>query len=175
MKHFILSLFGRDRPGIVAGVSGVLYRLGLNIEDSSMTRLNGEFTIMLILSSQEDMTSDALFEALQSVAQAYELFVVCKEIPYEEYTQPREGLSLYRIVVFGSDKPGIVYRVSKLLADYGVNISDLRTEKRQDLYVMLIECESEKDLYGELMAGLAELKDRLGVDIHLEREEVAEL
>ncbi|MEJ7620037.1 MAG: ACT domain-containing protein, partial [Aquificaceae bacterium] len=38
MKFFILSIFGKDRPGIVASLSKALYQMGLNLEDSSMTR-----------------------------------------------------------------------------------------------------------------------------------------
>ena len=35
MPFFLISLFGKDRLGIVAEVSKVLYQLNLNIEDSS--------------------------------------------------------------------------------------------------------------------------------------------
>ena len=44
---------GQDRSGIVAGVTKVLYQLGCHLEDSAMTRLEGEFTIMLIFSAPQ--------------------------------------------------------------------------------------------------------------------------
>ncbi|MEJ7554142.1 MAG: ACT domain-containing protein, partial [Aquificaceae bacterium] len=58
MKFFILSIFGKDKPGIVASISKALYQMGLNLEDSSMTRLNGEFTIMLIVASDRDIDTE---------------------------------------------------------------------------------------------------------------------
>lgn len=174
MKFFILSLFGKDRPGIVAGVSKVLYELGLNIEDSSMTRLKDEFTVMLILSSDEGITKEEILERLRDVEVQYGLFTFCKELEVSPHAVHAEK-NIYRIVVFGSDKPGIVYSVSSLLADKGVNISNLRTEKRQSLYVMLIEAETNEDLYEELKGELEKLKERLKVDISIEREEELEL
>ncbi|WP_340690271.1 glycine cleavage system protein R [Hydrogenobacter thermophilus] len=170
MKFFILSIFGKDRPGIVAGVSEALYRLGLNIEDSSMTRLNGEFTIMLIVSSESNITSENILESLKDVKEKFHLFTLCKEVQKldQKEHKPRE---LYRLVVFGSDKPGIVYSVSKLLAQMGINIYDLKTEKRGDLYVMIIQAESQEDVFEELSKKLDDIRESLRVDISLEREE----
>jgi glycine cleavage system transcriptional repressor len=50
MKRYLLTAAGRDRPGLVAAVSKILFEEGCNLEDSAMTRLQGEFAILLILS-----------------------------------------------------------------------------------------------------------------------------
>ena len=60
MAHFALSAIGRDRPGIVAGVSGALLRHGANIEDSRMAILGGHFTMMLIVSTPDEGDVEAL-------------------------------------------------------------------------------------------------------------------
>ncbi|MGH2838428.1 MAG: ACT domain-containing protein, partial [Thermoleophilaceae bacterium] len=60
MARFALSAIGRDRPGIVAGVSGALLKHGANIEDSRMAILSGHFTVMLIVSTPADADVDAL-------------------------------------------------------------------------------------------------------------------
>lgn len=168
MKFFILSLFGKDQPGIVAAVSKALYMLGLNLEDSSMTRLNGEFTIMLIVASEEDRTAEEILQSLHEVGQSYGLFMVCREL--EEIACPQVE-AIYRIVVSGSDRPGIVYGVASTLANLGLNISDLRTEKRGNLYVMVIEAEGREGIEDMLRFELERLRDSLGVDISVEREE----
>ncbi|MEW6657000.1 MAG: ACT domain-containing protein [Aquificota bacterium] len=82
-----------------------------------------------------------------------------------------ERKEIYRIVVSGADKPGIVYNVSKLLSEKGINISDLRTEKKGDLYLMFIEGESEEDLFEELRQDLERLRHQLSIDISVERDE----
>ncbi|MEZ0361485.1 MAG: ACT domain-containing protein [Hydrogenobacter sp.] len=170
MKFFILSIFGKDRPGIVAGISKVLYELGMNIEDSSMTRLNGEFTIMLIVSSEADITSEDILERLKNVKERFGLFTLCKELQ-EVQEDVQKGEEIYTIVVFGSDKPGIVYTVSSILSDMGINICDLRTEKRGELYVMFIEAQAQEDVFDKLKNRLEQVKETLKVDISIEREE----
>ena len=53
-KKFIMTAFCKDRPGIVADVSQVIYENGCNLEDSSMTSLSDEFAIILLLSGREE-------------------------------------------------------------------------------------------------------------------------
>jgi glycine cleavage system transcriptional repressor len=48
-----LSALGRDRPGIVAEVTGVLVEHGVNVEDSRMAILRGEFAMVLVLGAPE--------------------------------------------------------------------------------------------------------------------------
>ncbi len=43
----ILTVIGKDRVGIIAGVSQELARLGINILDVSQTIMNGYFTMMM--------------------------------------------------------------------------------------------------------------------------------
>ncbi len=46
-KHGMLFVLGEDRPGIVKAVTGILYQAGANLEDVSMTLLDGQFAMML--------------------------------------------------------------------------------------------------------------------------------
>jgi len=51
----IITVIGSDRPGIIASVSGLLYKYGANILDISQTILSGYFT-MVTLTDLTDMT-----------------------------------------------------------------------------------------------------------------------
>ena len=53
---FAVSVVGADRPGIVAGITEVFYRLGCNIADSSCAMLAGEFAMILIISHKKPFT-----------------------------------------------------------------------------------------------------------------------
>ena len=48
-----MTAFGKDRPGIVADVSQIIYENGCNLEDSTMTLLEDEFTIILLFAGHE--------------------------------------------------------------------------------------------------------------------------
>ncbi|HEL0023622.1 TPA: ACT domain-containing protein [Streptococcus equi subsp. zooepidemicus] len=63
----IITVVGKDNKGIVAGVSGQIAALGLNIDDISQTVLDDYFTMMAIVSSSEKQD----FAYLREVLQAY--------------------------------------------------------------------------------------------------------
>ena len=49
----IITVVGKDKSGIVAGVSGKIAELGLNIDDISQTVLDEYFTMMAVVSRDE--------------------------------------------------------------------------------------------------------------------------
>ena len=49
----IITVVGKDKSGIVAGVSGKIAELGLNIDDISQTVLDEFFTMMAVVSSED--------------------------------------------------------------------------------------------------------------------------
>ena len=67
MSHLALSALGRDRPGIVAEVTGVLVEHGVNVEDSRMAILRGQFAMVLLLSAPGGLDRRGLEEDLHGV------------------------------------------------------------------------------------------------------------
>jgi glycine cleavage system transcriptional repressor len=139
-----LSALGADRPGIVAALSGVLVDLGCNLEDSTMTNLQGHFAVMLVISAPDDVTAGALEDALSDVAGRFELVVAVRPLgtatsaggPDEAPTEA------WTIAVHGADRPGIVHDVTRAVADAEGNVVDLSTHLVGDadapVYVMTL-------------------------------------
>lgn len=50
----IITVVGKDKSGIVAGVATKIAELGLNIDDISQTVLDEFFTMMAVVSSDEN-------------------------------------------------------------------------------------------------------------------------
>ncbi len=48
-RYVAVFVHGRDRPGIVAGIAGVLARVNANILDISQTVMRGVFTMAMIV------------------------------------------------------------------------------------------------------------------------------
>ena len=63
--YFILSAIGKDRPGIVADVSEVIYGCGGNIEDSSMSLLRNHFALLLLFSTDKEEVNQKLSSDLK--------------------------------------------------------------------------------------------------------------
>lgn len=56
----IITVVGKDKTGIVAGVSAKIAELGLNIDDISQTVLDEFFTMMAVVSSEDKKDFTAL-------------------------------------------------------------------------------------------------------------------
>lgn len=169
-NYAMLSAVGKDKPGIVAGVSSVLFAAGCNIEDSTMARLGGDFTIMLMLRLPEGFTSQQLAERLTDVRRQGQLTIQVSDLRPEE-VEPQPDSPRHLILVYGSDKPGIVARLTALLAERNVNITNLRThviQRAEPLYVMTIEVELPAFVdQAELQKPLQAVAKEIGVQVDI--------
>jgi glycine cleavage system transcriptional repressor len=143
VRHFAVTAIGRDRPGIVAAVSEILLAHRGNIEDSQMTILRGRFTIMLIVSTPDDVDVDGLASDLGRTREQLGLDALASsevsDVETAEETAPSHVVSVY-----GADHPGIVHAVTSALAERSVNITDLTTrlvggQAGEPIYAMMME------------------------------------
>jgi glycine cleavage system transcriptional repressor len=169
MPHFALTIVGRDRPGIVAQVTEILFNQGCNIADSSCSILGGQFAMILIISHPEYTGRDSFGDAFQPLEEA-DLTVALRVLKPGGEIHPCFDGEICMISVYGADRPGIVYRVAKVLGDQRINITDLNTKlvgsEQSPVYVMIIEAVlpagvSEQDVD----AWVAPLREQLQVDI----------
>ncbi|MGQ7462722.1 ACT domain-containing protein [Streptococcus suis] len=66
----IVTVVGKDKSGIVAGVATKIAELGLNIDDISQTVLDEFFTMMAVVSSDEKKDFTKLRAELEAYGQA---------------------------------------------------------------------------------------------------------
>ena len=119
MKTYcILSAIGKDRPGIVADVSEVIYECGGNIEDSSMSLLRNHFALLLLFSTDKEEVNQKLSSDLKRLEWEKNLTVFFTPITFEEAHPGHMGESEhFKINTSGIDHAGIVFKVCRLLAD----------------------------------------------------------
>ena len=169
MNHFALTIVGRDRPGIVSQVTEILFKQGCNLADSSCSILGGQFAMILILGHPEFTDRKSFGDAFKPLEDA-DLSVALRVLkPGGEVRSNIEG-DLCMISVYGSDKPGIVYRVAKVLGEKQVNITDLNTKlvgtEERPVYVMVIEAALPEGVEEENVdKWLAPIRNELQVDI----------
>lgn len=178
--RWIVTALGKDRPGIVAGVTKILYNLGCNLEDSAMTRLAGEFAIIVVCSGSATLKESALQKAFAPLMRRLHLAVHLKPLPTSEAKASKTRGTRYLISVYGADKPGIVFRVSEALASSGINITNVETHrsaqaggrKGTSLYLLLLEVELSPRLkVATLEQKLQRIGKRLGVEVSVRSAE----
>jgi glycine cleavage system transcriptional repressor len=181
MDRFTLSVVGRDRPGIVAEVSRVLFELGCNIEDSTCTILCGQFAMILVITHPGSPSVGEIDPAFDPVRTGMGLAISLNPL-HDEGALPAGGLAgcPHIISVYGADRPGIVYSVARELARQRVNVTDLKTQvvgsRERPVYVMVLEVDlpdgvSVKDLEREF----DRIRKELSVSISVRPIESVEL
>ena len=135
--QYVLSVMSDDHPGIVAGVSSVVNRLGGNIVSCSQTVLDGYFTFITIIDLPDVKDPD---ELAQEVRLSPELGKNYQVIARHYEPQPQAVAAtddVFVITAFGKDRPGIVREFSRYLAGHDINITDLYGGIRGENFVLI--------------------------------------
>jgi len=181
LKNLVaLSAIGKDRPGIVAALSKALFESGCNLENSSMTRLRGDFAILLMVALPPKLALASLEKRLRKIGKKWGLTLALRKLsPSEAKTSSAPSSRPYTIMVYGADHPGIVYRVAQAAADHRVNITDLQTHvtgpSQKPLYTLAMEASVPQKSSKAFNHRLQELGKKLKVEIRLNPVEAEEL
>src|SRR5210317_1534783 len=119
----MLTLIGEDKPGIVAAVTRALFEFGLNLGETSMLRLGGNFTVMMMVSGEHSEAE--LRDRLKPVIEAQGM---CLNIDPIEAHLHEHLVPNIQVTVTGADRAGIVAQVTSALAEAGFNILDLESD-----------------------------------------------
>lgn len=140
---YMLTLIGEDRPGLVAAVTRSLYDLGLNLGETSMLRLGGNFTVMMMVSGiqREAELQDRLKPVIESLGMCLHVDPIKAHL--HEHVLPN-----IQVTVSGADRAGIVAQVTEALAAAGFNILDLESD---------VAGTAQKPVYIMQIAGVAEV------------------
>jgi glycine cleavage system transcriptional repressor len=173
-NYALITCVGKDCPGIVAAISGVLLEADCNIEDSQMARLGPDFCCMLMLALPAGLTSTQLEQRLATIRQEFGLWVHLADLAPEHATGEPRDMAVYNVHVYGADRKGIVHRITKYLADQSINVSNLHTEviaHQTPLYVMLIEVEIPPFVdMGKLQSDLKKIGSEIGVQVTVKQK-----
>ncbi|MGI8426492.1 MAG: glycine cleavage system protein R [Actinomycetota bacterium] len=174
MVEFTITAIGYDRPGIVAAVTRVLFDRGCNLADCSMTRLSGQFAMILLVQAPEALGPKELETWLEPAAEDLDLSIHVRE------AAPGAGSSVgqpFVLSLYGADKPGIVFGIAAELAARQANITDLVSRKTgENLYLVVLEIDLPSDSDPlEFEREIAAFAQTMGVEANLRAAEAAEL
>jgi glycine cleavage system regulatory protein len=170
MRNLVLTLIGPDRPGLVEAVAAIVRSHGGNWLESRMIRLGGQFAGIL----RAELPPERLAPAMGALADLEKrgLKVLAEAEPT---TSALASGPLMSLEVIGVDRPGIVQEIAQLLAEAGINVEELATERQsapmsgEMLFQAraVIRIPSSADL-GSLRARLERAAKDLMVDARLE-------
>lgn len=119
----IMTVIGRDRPGLVRAISEKIAAFDGNWLETRMASLAGEFAGILRVAVPQ-AKADALIAALQSLESEGLRLIIEKSIG----EPPMPAGRTLNLALIGQDRRGIVRDISGVLAERGISIEELETE-----------------------------------------------
>ncbi len=174
-QRYIMTAFGKDRTGIVADVTRLLYDNDCNLEDTTMSMLADEFTLSLLFSSSDNNIDELLSKECRRLEMEKEISAFVRPLQ-PSARQNSQSYKTCTLHIEGLDQAGIVYKTSQFLADHQLNIIELESsssaspESGAPIYTMIIHIQVPEQLpFDQLEENLNNVADELHVDISLER------
>lgn len=172
MSTICLTALGRERAGIVAAITGVLFDNDCNIRDSTMTILAGEFIMLLIVELPEQMSTAALDQALSDVQRRFELSCFIKRLGEEEMRYSKaSGTKNWAVTIYGGDRKGMLHHVAALMARKGISITEMKTKVlggMEGAGIMSMKVVAPADIeLSDIREQLHEVATRFGVEVSI--------
>lgn len=170
-RLYVLSVIGRDRVGLVARVTGLLYKEGFNIVDIEQSVIHSQFTMVLLVEQIGDRGSiRGLQKSLRDLGCELGMGMTLK--PLQEFQGLRwaEEKEPYVLTILGSDKPGVVAAISSVLSKHGCNIDRIKMIARGELLAMEMNVDLRGADRSKLKASLQKAARRVGMDLVMQSE-----
>jgi glycine cleavage system transcriptional repressor len=179
MNKLVISVLGPDRPGIIAAVTRVLFEADCNIENVSQTILQNEFSGIFIVLAPEALTAQDLGGRLKAAVQplGMKVYVKCLEPGPPQFES--EGAERFVITTKGPDAKGLVASITAIIAEHGVNVTNLQAVFKggdnpfDNIMIYEVDIPRSTDqasLYSELRAKAGELQ----LDISIQHRNIFE-
>jgi len=171
----VVSCLGRDRPGLVHGVTRVIAKYNANIVDIDQTVLRGLFAMFLLvdISYINDSVEKFLAE-LKEVSNNLGLVLTIE--PYSPGRRKSEK-DLYCLTIIGKDKPGIIATFSEIFGETEVNIEQIRMIARGEVIAteMILDVSDSKLSISSLREKLENTGREMGLSLVMQPKYVHDM
>lgn len=172
-----ISIFGRDRPGIIAALTKSLASKGANIEDASMTLLQGHFAMILVATFEEaSLVEIDEFLRSNSELDGFSISLTGALEPDSE-SEPYHKVAKYVFHLSVADTPGIVSSVTHVLGIHGANVVDCATRKNNDtgVFTMILDVDVPVEDEEKIVQQLTVLASDFSGDVVFQRVDDVDL
>jgi phosphoserine phosphatase len=171
---FVVTVLGRDREGLVSGITNLLAEKSINIIDIEQSVIHGLFSMfMLVDLGKAKLTPTKLTDKLSKYAKKQDIAI--NVVPYAEYADGHDDgeKNIQKITIFGRDRPGIVAAVSHSLFKIDLNIERIKMIARGELLAMELSVDSKNVPLAELRKLMEKTGEQIGVDIIVQPEDAS--
>ena len=179
MNKIIISVLGKDRPGIIAAVTKVLFEEDFNIEDVSQTILQNQFSGIFIATGPDSITPAGLCKHLERSTSHLDLHFHVRELGSNVVEWTTCDCEPFVITTRGPDRKGLVASVTALLAAHNVNVTQLQAAFRggddpdKNVMIYMVDIPLDIDQKG-LRQALQDKGRELDLQINIQHKNIFE-
>jgi glycine cleavage system transcriptional repressor len=179
MKKMIISVLGKDRPGIIAAVNRILFEQDCNIENVSQTILQDEFSGIFIVGVPQRLSEADLHRHLDVGLSSMGLHVYEKRLSEAGDSRTAIESEPFVVTTMGPDRKGLVAAITAVLAVHRVNVTNLQAVFKggddPNANIMIYEVDIPTDAsHQDLRRDLREKALELSLDISIQHKLIFE-
>lgn len=124
--QLILSATERDRPGLVAELTGFLAQRGCNVDDSRVVVLGGYAGLLFLISGEASRVA-AVAAELDALEQQTSIRAVARRIAAPPPPASGRQPAMFVVTAHALDHEGLIHAITDVVRAHGGNILEMET------------------------------------------------
>ncbi len=172
MAHDVrIAISCPDRTGLLSALTGRLFDLGADMGDASFAVLGEAAEFATVARLPDSVAAEDVRDALAALSEIEDAEISVTAFALG-VTHGESAHVTHRVEVRGTDRPGLVARLTEAFADYGANIVRMDCERtsggRAEDYVIRIEAWISDARAETCLAAVDNTAQSLGLSSHAE-------
>jgi len=139
-KQLVISVMSKDRPGIIADITTVIYDLGGDLADLNQSVLGGCFSIIHIGEFDDKVTPEDLLAGFSHINSETKIEANIMEMAVSLETEKGKlPLETYVVTAQGENRKGLVKTMGDFFYSLNINVLDLVTTREKQVYTMIFQ------------------------------------
>ncbi len=173
-KQLVISVMSKDRPGIIADITGVILRLGGDLADLNQSVLGGYFTMILIAEFDDTVTAEDVFAGFSHIDSETRIEANIKEMDINQGIE-KDNLPQETFVVTAQamNRKGLVKLMGDFFYGHNINVLDLVTARERQRYTMIFQVDlSGVDSMKTMRMEIEELASSENIDLVIQHYDI---
>lgn len=173
-KKLVISVMSKDRPGIIADITGVILDLGGDLADLNQSVLGGYFSMILIAEFDGKITTEDVFVGLSHIESDTKIESNIKEMEVD-IGKEQKSLPIETFIVTAQaiNRKGLVKVIGDFFYKRNINVLDLGTTREKELYTMIFQVDlSAIGSLKKLRRELYDLGEKEQLDLFLQHNDI---
>jgi glycine cleavage system transcriptional repressor len=134
MKEWIIIMAAANRAGILAAVTRAITELRGDLREASQTVVRGHFTMIFSAEFPGSLEQSIIRDHLQDACRPFGIELVLREQDASAAApaQYAPGTTHFRLRLGGRNEPGVLRRLSQIMARHSVDITGMHAERSED-------------------------------------------